>query len=30
MDKDRFRRDLGDVIESYEAVARRIGVDLGA
>ncbi len=28
MDKDRFRQDLGDVVESYEAVARRLGVDL--
>ncbi|WP_071872801.1 phosphoribosylaminoimidazolesuccinocarboxamide synthase [Atopomonas hussainii] len=28
MDKDRFRQGLGDVIESYEEVARRIGVPL--
>lgn len=28
MDKDRFRQDLGDVIETYEEVARRIGVTL--
>ena len=28
LDKDRFRRGLGDVIESYEEVARRLGVDL--
>lgn len=28
LDKDRFRQGLGDVIESYEEVARRIGVDL--
>lgn len=28
MDKDRFRQDLGDVIETYEEVARRIGVPL--
>ncbi|HFB66564.1 MAG TPA: phosphoribosylaminoimidazolesuccinocarboxamide synthase [Aeromonadales bacterium] len=28
MDKDRFRQDLGNVIESYEAVARRLGVEL--
>lgn len=28
MDKDRFRQDLGDVIETYEEVARRIGVAL--
>ena len=26
LDKDRFRRDLGDVIESYTEVARRLGV----
>ncbi|MBK6396537.1 MAG: phosphoribosylaminoimidazolesuccinocarboxamide synthase, partial [Betaproteobacteria bacterium] len=25
MDKDRFRRDLGDVIEHYREVGRRIG-----
>ena len=28
MDKDRFRRDLGSVIEHYREVARRIGVPL--
>lgn len=28
LDKDRFRQGLGDVIESYEEVAHRIGVDL--
>lgn len=28
MDKDRFRQDLGDVVEAYEQVARRIGVPL--
>ena len=28
LDKDRFRQDLGNVIESYEEVARRLGVDL--
>lgn len=28
MDKDRFRQQLGDVVESYEDVARRIGVPL--
>lgn len=28
MDKDRFRYGLGDVIESYEIVAKRIGVPL--
>ncbi|WP_304171078.1 phosphoribosylaminoimidazolesuccinocarboxamide synthase [Phenylobacterium aquaticum] len=26
MDKDRFRRDLGDVIENYTEVARRLGI----
>ena len=26
LDKDRFRQDLGNVIESYEAVGRRLGV----
>ena len=30
LDKDRFRKDLGDVIESYEEVAQRLGVDLAA
>ena len=28
MDKDRFRRDLGNVIETYREVAQRIGVPL--
>jgi phosphoribosylaminoimidazole-succinocarboxamide synthase len=28
MDKDRFRRDLGSVIEHYREVGRRIGVEL--
>jgi phosphoribosylaminoimidazole-succinocarboxamide synthase len=28
LDKDRFRRDLGDVIEHYREVARRIGLAL--
>jgi phosphoribosylaminoimidazole-succinocarboxamide synthase len=28
LDKDRFRQDLGGVIEAYEEVARRLGVDL--
>lgn len=27
LDKDRFRQDLGDVIESYELVGRRLGID---
>lgn len=26
MDKDRFRQDLGDVIETYKEVARRLGI----
>ncbi|MFM1815572.1 MAG: hypothetical protein RLZ98_2267 [Pseudomonadota bacterium] len=26
MDKDRFRRDLGNIIEAYQEVARRLGV----
>ena len=26
MDKDRFRRDLGNVVESYQQVAKRLGV----
>lgn len=30
MDKDRFRQNLGGVIEAYETVARRIGVNLGS
>ena len=29
LDKDRFRRNLGGVVEAYEEVARRIGVPLG-
>lgn len=28
LDKDRFRQDLGNVIESYEIIARRLGVEL--
>jgi len=28
LDKDRFRRDLGEVVESYQEVARRLGVPL--
>ncbi|MCH8552227.1 MAG: phosphoribosylaminoimidazolesuccinocarboxamide synthase [Natronospirillum sp.] len=27
MDKDRFRQDLGNVIEAYEEVGRRIGIE---
>jgi phosphoribosylaminoimidazole-succinocarboxamide synthase len=26
MDKDRFRKDLGGVLEAYQEVARRLGV----
>lgn len=28
LDKDRFRRDLGQVIESYQEVARRLGIPI--
>ncbi len=28
MDKDRFRRDLGDVVEYYKEVGQRLGVEL--
>ncbi len=28
-DKDRFRQDLGNVVESYELVGRRLGIDFG-
>ena len=28
LDKDRFRRGLGGVVEAYEEVAARLGVDL--
>lgn len=28
LDKDRFRQDLGGVIEAYEEVARRLGIDV--
>ena len=26
MDKDRFRRDMGGLIEAYSEVARRLGI----
>jgi len=26
LDKDRFRRDMGDVAEAYQEVARRLGI----
>ncbi|MEX1033601.1 MAG: phosphoribosylaminoimidazolesuccinocarboxamide synthase [Cellvibrionaceae bacterium] len=28
LDKDRFRQDLGDVVESYEIVGRRLGIKI--
>ncbi len=27
LDKDRFRQDLGDVVESYEAMGQRLGIE---
>ena len=30
LDKDRFRQDLGNVIESYELVGQRLGIDFDA
>jgi phosphoribosylaminoimidazole-succinocarboxamide synthase len=30
LDKDRFRKELGNVIESYERVGRRLGIDFDA
>jgi len=30
LDKDRFRQSLGNVVESYEEVAARLGIDLEA
>jgi len=29
LDKDRFRQNLGGVVEAYEEVAHRLGIDLG-
>lgn len=29
LDKDRFRQDLGNVVESYELVGRRLGIEFG-
>ena len=26
MDKDRFRKDLGNIVEAYQEVARRLGI----
>ncbi len=28
LDKDRFRKDLGDVVESYQIVAHKLGITL--
>ncbi|MGB1911322.1 MAG: phosphoribosylaminoimidazolesuccinocarboxamide synthase, partial [Candidatus Puniceispirillaceae bacterium] len=28
MDKDRFRRDLGGLIEAYSEIARRLGLEI--
>ena len=28
LDKDRFRKDLGDVVESYQIVAHKLGIDI--
>ena len=28
MDKDRFRRDLGGLIEAYSEIARRLGINI--
>jgi len=28
LDKDRFRLGLGDVVESYQEIAHRIGIDI--
>ncbi len=28
LDKDRFRKDMGDVVESYEVAAKRLGVEI--
>lgn len=28
LDKDRFRQDMGDVVESYEIVGRRLGIEI--
>lgn len=30
LDKDRFRQEMGDVVESYEIVGRRLGIDFDA
>ena len=28
LDKDRFRQGMGDVVESYQIVAKRLGLEL--
>ena len=28
MDKDRFRRDLGGLVEAYQEIAKRLGVNI--
>jgi len=28
MDKDRFRRDLGGLVEAYQEIAKRMGVNI--
>jgi phosphoribosylaminoimidazole-succinocarboxamide synthase len=28
MDKDRFRRDLGGLVEAYQEIAKRLGVKI--
>jgi phosphoribosylaminoimidazole-succinocarboxamide synthase len=30
LDKDRFRRNLGGLIEAYKEVATRLGIDLSS
>jgi phosphoribosylaminoimidazole-succinocarboxamide synthase len=30
LDKDRFRQDLGDVVEAYQEIANRLGVDFSS
>jgi len=27
LDKDRFRQDLGDVVESYQVIAKKLGIE---
>jgi phosphoribosylaminoimidazole-succinocarboxamide synthase len=29
LDKDRFRRDMGGLVEAYQEVARRLGLHVG-